>query len=208
MFSALISGLSEEERALDLDLFDITSENNVVESMSTKDLKNLPIQIKCLILSRSNSVMQNWLEGEVDSDLFDVTYNSIVEVQTLSYRKDSNGNSTISEWSPLTNSDIKKANKQALRCRLANYSNLSFGVEQKQELAAPIIDSQFIISGPRVSSSQNANKKSTAQQKDQEMGKVNSMIRNNKKTTTPSNASSAIGSRTRTSAATMTGGGY
>jgi len=216
LFPVLVASEKGPQRSLNLNLFDVSSKDNKIKSMTPRELKALPAQIKSLVLSRSNSISQNWLDGEVfNESLFDTVYNSIVEVQTLSYKKDSNGNRTISEWSPLSSAELRQAAKRPLRCRIVKYSNARLGIEQKEDLNAPILSSQFIISDLKVSKSRRSSNNSTAQQKNQEIKRLNNIIRNDTGT-----AGSPVATQARTSISTgrtparrpgrgrMTGGGY
>ena len=115
-----------------------------------------------------------------DENMFDVVYNSIARVEVLSYTRDSNGNNSITEWSILSPAHIRLADEQSLRCRLVNYSKPSLGIEQKEDMRAPILDSQFIISSPR-NAARRIKKKSTPTHTSQAIEKLNGIIRNDMK---------------------------
>ena len=133
---------------------------SALESLSLSEIQGLPAQVKCLFLSNSKDTKQNWFE--LPEATLDVSFNSIARVEALFYKKDSKGNSAP-EWSPLTESQINNLRDSSIRCRVVNYSNSKLGIGQKDDMSAPILNSQFVIGGGNISKSRVNKKNSTPQ---------------------------------------------
>mgnify|MGYP003627209963 FL=1 len=143
-----------------LSLFDGADNVSALESLSLSEIQGLPAQVKCLFLSNSKDTKQNWFE--LPEATLDVSFNSIARVEALFYKKDSKGNSAP-EWSPLTESQINNLRDSSIRCRVVNYSNSKLGIGQKDDMSAPILNSQFVIGGGNISKSRVNKKNSTPQ---------------------------------------------
>jgi hypothetical protein len=160
---------------LDMSLFDNTSDEGILKNLNLKTIRSLPLQIKCLFLSNSPDTKQNWLELNIES--LDISFNSIGRVEALSYDKDSNGNA-ISEWKPLTKLKLDQTTDNSIRCRIKNYSNFDLGIGQSDDLAAPIMNGQFVIGGKNISKPRDISTNSTPQKMRDKMAGQNEIVRN------------------------------
>tara|TARA_R110000824_G_scaffold54457_1_gene150236 strand:- start:6860 stop:9268 length:2409 start_codon:yes stop_codon:yes gene_type:complete len=173
--SVLAFGLlpaSEEDPALPAERYDLAEPENIISSLSVDEVGNMPLQIKSIVLSSESGPKKDWLGGE-DSlnsskfeSLYAFNYNTIAQVEVLSYR-DLKSGAKEAVWSPLLSSNLRRAEKNPLRCRLRRYSNSKIGVTIDQTLSAPIYDSFFITAGPKVKLLKNrkSNSKTTVSKK-------------------------------------------
>jgi len=172
---ALAAGPETSAAGLDLSLFDNASDEGMLKSLNLKTIRALPLQIKCLFLSNSTDTKQNWLESNIES--LDISFNSIGRIETLFYGKDSNGNA-ISEWKPLTQLKLDQATDNSIRCRIKNYSNSELGIGQSDDIAAPIMNSQFVIGGKNISKPRDISTNSTPQKMRDKITAQNEIVRN------------------------------
>ena len=152
----------------------------VAENLTLKNIKELPLQIKSLFLSRSSDMQENWLDSSTES-VFDIGFNSIAQVEYLEYKKDSKGNMT-SSWKILNPYRLSRAKNQSLRCRIRKYSNYQLGIAQKTDLDLPILNSQFIITvGDNINSYRTNRRNSTPRRMKRYLLQQNRVIRNDMK---------------------------
>ena len=197
--SPVLATASESSSAgLNMSLFDNTSDEGILKNLNLKTIRSLPLQIKCLFLSNSPDTKQNWLESNIES--LDISFNSIGRVEALSYDKDSNGNA-ISEWKPLTKLKLDQTTDNSIRCRIKNYSNFDLGIGQSDDLAAPIVNSQFVIGGKNVSKPRDTSTNSTPQKMRNKITAQNEIVRNDFVNV---GASSGEAEKKKTSASTTT----
>jgi len=175
LLPALEAGPETSAAGLDLSLFDNTSDEGMLKNLNLKTIRSLPLQIKCLFLSNSTDTKQNWLESNIES--LDISFNSIGRIETLFYGKDSNGNA-ISEWKPLTQLKLNQAADNSIRCRIKNYSNSELGIGQSDDIAAPIMNSQFVIGGKNISKNRDISTNSTPQKMRDKIEAQNELVRN------------------------------
>ena len=171
----LVTGLDQGPAGPNLSLFDNNSSESIIGKLNLSEIQALPPQIKCLFLSNSDDTKMNWIESSPTA--LDVSFNSIARIETLSYSKDVNGNA-ISEWKPLLQSVLGQTDNRTIRCRITNYSNSKIGIEQKDDIAFPVLNNQFVIGGSNISKSRNTKKSSTPQNMASNMQEQNNVIIN------------------------------
>tara|TARA_R110002110_G_scaffold54951_14_gene157166 strand:+ start:2790 stop:5837 length:3048 start_codon:yes stop_codon:yes gene_type:complete len=171
----LVTGLDQGPAGPNLSLFDNNSSESIIDKLNLSEIQALPPQIKCLFLSNSDDTKVNWIESSPAA--LDVSFNSIARIETLSYSKDVNGNA-ISEWKPLLQSALGQTDNRTIRCRITNYSNSKIGIGQKDDIAFPILNNQFVIGGSNISKSRNTKKSSTPQSMSSNMQEQNNVIIN------------------------------
>ena len=175
------NNLSEDKQGtVNMANFDSNIEGNKLENLTLKNIKELPLQIKSLFLSRSSDMQENWLDSSTES-VFDIGFNSIAQVEYLEYKKDSKGNMT-SSWKILNPYRLSRAKNQSLRCRIRKYSNYQLGIAQKTDLDLPILNSQFIITvGDNINSYRTNRRNSTPRRMKRYLLQQNRVIRNDMK---------------------------
>ena len=176
---SLVNGLETKTVGTKLSLFDSLSEEFALGGLTLSEIQSLPSQLRCLFLSRSEDVKQNWLERSPES--LDVVFNSIARVEYLSYTKDSNGG-VMSEWKPLTQGVLSRSEIYSVRCRLKNYSNSKLGISQKDDLSATMLDKHFVIGGNNISKPNITIKNPTRNRMENKLSFQNKIIRNDLKT--------------------------
>ena len=157
----------------DFEDFDLSKDGNILGTLSVSDVDSLPIPLKSLFLSKSKDTKKNWLADEDSSNSFELSCKSIARIEVLSYEKDSNGNMSP-KWKTLTASRLKQVGERSLRCRVVNYSNPQLGIENAN---TPILNSQFVIAGDKISSIRNFAKNSTVERMSKYLLSLNMAVR-------------------------------
>jgi hypothetical protein len=156
--------------------FDATTDDNQFSTMSTSEIRELPLQVKSLFLSRSEDIKHNLLDDNNPTEMMDINLNSLVGVEVLSYGVDLKGNA-LPEWNILTPTRLRQVGNLSLRCRVRSYSNSDLGIVQGEDMLAPILNSDFIISGTNISSSRKTKRNQTPKQMERYLSKQNKIIR-------------------------------
>lgn len=142
--------------------FDLTRENNVIfKKMRRKNiniekqLKEMPMHIKAIVASRSNTVKTNFLatktdvlSSEVTDNKFLITHFLVQEMQYLDgFNLDVDGEPMISSplWKKIDNNLINTTNKHSVICRMINYVDEEINLDVPDEINLPIFDSTFIV---------------------------------------------------------------
>jgi hypothetical protein len=156
--------------------FDVTADDNQFSTMSTSEIRDLPLQVKSLFLSRSEDIKHNLLDDNNSTEMMNINLNSLVGVEVLSYGVDLKGNA-FPEWNILTPTRLRQVGNLSLRCRVKSYSNSDLGIGQEEDMLAPILNSDFIISGTNISSSRKTKRNQTPKQMERYLSKQNKIIR-------------------------------
>ena len=142
--------------------FDLTRENNVIfKKMRRKNidiekqLKEIPMHIKAIVASRSNTVKTNFLatktdvlSSEVTDNKFLITHFLVQEMQYLDgFNLDVDGEPMISSplWKKIDNNLINTTNKHSVICRMINYVDEEIKLDVPDEINLPIFDSTFVV---------------------------------------------------------------
>lgn len=124
-------------------------------------VKNLPNQIKSLLLNsiNSNIVNQNFYSEESlnidkfgvnssDSSVFTLNYGLLANIEVLiKYSVDKDGNNLIQEpvWVLLSPELFKKSVGKNLLCRIKPYTNTIIGLKKDKGLELPVYNDYFIL---------------------------------------------------------------
>ena len=176
LFPALITGQPEVQGEEKQITFDVINGPDTLSDMPISEIRNLPFQAKSLFLSRSKDIKHDGLDDVSDTAAVMFSLNSLVGVETLSYEVDSKGN-YYPEWNILTPTRLRQVGNLSLRCRVRGYSNSDLGIGQKEDMRAPILNSDFIISGTNISSYRKIKRNQTQRQMKRYLSKQNRIIR-------------------------------
>jgi hypothetical protein len=138
---SIVNGLQSSVPDTGLSIFDASKSDSVIEDISIREFKEMPLQVACIFLSKSEDIKKNWFEDTDDTAALDISCNSIVQIETLTYVND------IPEWKVLTPAMFTRSSDASLRCRAVSYSDSKLGIGQKEDLNLPILNSQFLITG-------------------------------------------------------------
>jgi len=143
--------------------FNLNSKNNVVDRLANAKIKDLPNQLKSLMVSSVNSDATRFNFIAEQSDVvknpkkslgFKMNYNMINEVEVFSgfvgTEKDDEGNirKLVKNpvWVKLTPEKFTEASNKNLFCRMRRYENKDMGVEIQNGLELPTYNEYFILS--------------------------------------------------------------
>lgn len=142
--------------------FDLTKENNVIfkklrrKTVSAPEqLRNMPMQVKAIVASRSDTCKTNFLDSPVDNLESDETDNKFLMthflIQEMKYlegfAKDVDGDPIITApiWKTISNDVINTSNKRSVICKMVNFVDEEMDVNVPEEIQLPIFDSFFAL---------------------------------------------------------------
>jgi hypothetical protein len=142
--------------------FDLTKENNVIFKKMRrktidieKQLKEIPMHLKAIVASRSDTVKTNFLDSSTDvlssdetDNKFLITHFLVQEMQFLNgFQLDKSGEPIISAplWETISNDVINTTNKHSVICRMINYVDEEINLDVPDEINLPIFDSTFVV---------------------------------------------------------------
>ena len=142
--------------------FDLTKENNVIfKKMRRKNvdmekqLRDMPMHVKAVVASRSDTCKTNFLDSPVDVLESDETDNKFLMthflVQEMMYlegfQRDKDGDPMITApiWKRIDNDVVKTTNKRSVICKMINYVDAELELDIPDEIRLPVFDSIFTI---------------------------------------------------------------
>ena len=138
---SIVNGLHSSGPGTGLSIFDASNSDSVIEDISIREFREMPLQVACIFLSKSEDIKKNWFEDTDDSAALDISCNSIAQIEALTYIDE------VPEWKVLTPAMFSRSSESSLRCRIVSYSDSKLGLGRKEDLKMPILNSQFLITG-------------------------------------------------------------
>jgi hypothetical protein len=186
------------EESQSASLLEVASDSckTVLNSMSVKEINDLPLSIKSALLPESSSTILSLSETNGDSacattdntgvsvaessiPISDWLAGSISRIEVLSYGRDANEN-IVPQWKTLTSTRLDRAGDRSFRCRVTDYSNPALGLGQKSGWSVSIFNKEFIIEGSDISKKPTRQRQLIGQDMQKYLKKQNRIIRNMK----------------------------